>query len=654
MTSNDTRSKYFQSNSLPWEVLLSDTFQFKESTTIHYLWFLEEREIEDYAIPIEKMIEVAGHLFARIIIVSAHDRPKEYFTKIPNDLIFMVLPLGVNKNCIYSAIENAFAQLWFETETVRLRSHLMMSRQDVRRLTDVGQALATERDFGKLIDLILNKARELVSADGGSIYLTEKPQSGGKPTHIRFMRSALNLDAHEFLLPINRNSIAGYVALTGARLMIEDVYKIDESEPYSFNPEFDRSHNYYTKSMMVIPMMNHHNDVIGIIQLINRKKNFFKKLTAIEMKGNEVTSFSEKDYELLAAMAGQAAVAIENNALIKEIESLFEGFVKASVTAIESRDPTTSGHSFRVADYSVTTAKLVDNLRDKNFSNIKFTSQQIRELRYASLLHDFGKVGVREHVLVKARKLYPQDKELIQWRFAYIRKNMENEILQRKVEELKKNNSNRWSAIEKKYQELLAKSLAEIDEMFEAIMEANEPSILPQGSFDFLKNISKRKIKIPGMGEIPFLKENELMNLSIRKGTLNALERKEIESHVTHTYNFLVHIPWTRDLGNVPDIAHGHHEKLDGTGYPMGLKDSKIAVQTRIMTISDIYDALTAWDRPYKKAVPPEKALDILHLEAKDGHIDSELLKVFIEGEVYKRIDKIRGAEPEASEPLTL
>ncbi|MCB1202148.1 MAG: GAF domain-containing protein, partial [Leptospiraceae bacterium] len=562
----------------------------------HRIWVLNKEHVLQNIQYFLKEIQRGSHLFSRLIIITEDDSVTEDFKPLPADLIFLILPPTTPEKLLLQAIDNAFTLMNLEFENMRLQSRLMMSHQDVRRLTDVGQALATERDFGKLIELILNKARELVSADGGSIYLSEKPPGGGNPTHIRFMRSALMLDAHEFLLPINRNSIAGYVALTGARLMIDDVYKIPESEPYSFNPEFDKTHNYYTKSMMIIPMLNHHNEVIGVIQLINRKKNFFKNLTVEEMKGDEVTSFSEKDYELLAAMAGQAAVAIENNALIKEIESLFEGFVKASVTAIESRDPTTSGHSFRVADYSVTTAMFVDGLRDGIFEGIKFSRQQIRELRYASLLHDFGKVGVREHVLVKAKKLYPADQNLIEWRFAYIKKSFEADLLARKMDEIRLADPATWIMIDKKYEKLMSKGMKEIEEMFLAIMAANEPTVLEEGSFDFLKKIAEKSINVPGIGKIPFLKENELLNLSIRKGTLNLAERKEIESHVTHTYNFLVQIPWTKDLGNVPEIAHGHHEKLNGKGYPLGINAPQITVQTRIMTIADIYDALTAWD----------------------------------------------------------
>jgi HD-GYP domain-containing protein (c-di-GMP phosphodiesterase class II) len=582
---------------------------------------------------------------SRIILLGEHEVTDNRFAPLRDDQISLYLPAPMPMAQVRRACETQLNALHAEFDRLNLQEKLANSYIEIRRLTAVGQALATERDFDRLIELVLNSAIELTSADGGSIYLSEKHGKGDKPTHIRFKKSAMQLDAGEFLLPIDKKSIAGYVALTVEPLLIDDVHYLPVDAGYTYNAEYDKSHNYYTKSMMVIPMKNHHEEVIGIIQLINRKRDPDSKLTLSELKGNAIMSFTRKDYSLVSAMAGQAAVAIENNQLLQDIQNLFEGFVKASVTAIEQRDPTTSGHSFRVADYAVNIAGAVNRNTSPRFNSVRFTRNQIQELRYASLLHDFGKVGVREDVLIKAKKLYPHQLELIRWRFNYIRKDVETVLLHQRIADMQKQSPEAWPEIEARFQSELAKSYAEIDEMFSAILSANEPTVLAAGSFDFLKKIAENRIRLTAADEIPWISDTELVMLSIRKGTLDDRERREIESHVTHTYNFLKQIPWTPNLRWVPEIAYGHHEKLNGGGYPMKLRDPEISLQTRMMTIADIYDALTAWDRPYKKAIPPEKALDILQMEVKDGHVDPDLLGIFIEAKVFTRIDELRGVE---------
>ncbi|MCB1315731.1 MAG: GAF domain-containing protein [Leptospiraceae bacterium] len=571
------------------------------------------------------------------IIVLGPDRiDKAELRPLPEEYIHLILPENVQKETLTDVLENAFFNLRLRNEKLQLQSRLALSSQELRRLTKVAQSLSTERDFDVLIDQILTQAREMVSADGGSIYVVEREKSGQRTAHLRFKKSALNLATDEFLLPIDSNSIAGYVAMQGKILIIDDVYALSGNEEYRFNYEFDRAHNYYTKSMMVIPMKNHRSQVIGVIQLINKKRHYGQQLTAEDMKGDAVIAFTEKDQELAMALAGQAAVAIENNLLIQDIENLFEGFVTASVTAIEQRDPTTSGHSFRVAEFCVGLAKAVDRLSSGNFAHNHFSADQIREIRYAALLHDFGKVGVREKVLVKAKKLYPNERELIEWRFRYIRLAVEKHYADKKLRYLKNNDRASYSEYEELMNREMQERLNEVDDMMRVIVESDEPTVVEAGNFEKLEQIARKKIRLPGGIMLPFLHENELISLSIRRGNLNQQERLEIESHVSHTYRFLIQIPWTGDLARVPDIAHGHHEKLDGSGYPLGLAGDEISLQTRMMTIADIYDALTAPDRPYKKSLPAENALDILKLEAKEQRLDERLLNVFIESEVFR------------------
>lgn len=609
------------------------------------VWLLTSASLAENAGLVHNWLQKYPQHRARIIVICDHEIAATSFAPLRDEQISLHLPAVIPMPQLRRACEAELAALHAEYDRLNLQEKLANSYIEIRRLTAVGQALATERDFDRLIELVLNSAIELTCADGGSIYLSEKHDSGDKPSHIRFKKSAMQLDAGEFLLPIDKKSIAGYVALTVEPLLIDDVHDIPVDAGYAYNAEYDRAHNYYTKSMMVLPMKNHHDEVIGVIQLINRKRDGDLKLTLEQLKTDAIVSFTRKDYSLVSAMAGQAAVAIENNQLLQDIQNLFEGFVKASVTAIEQRDPTTSGHSFRVADYAVNIAQAVNRDTTPRFDSVRFTRNQLQELRYASLLHDFGKVGVREDVLIKAKKLYPQQLELIRWRFHYIKKDIEAKLIAQSLAELKRSPNEKWPEIEAHFQANLEKQQMEAEEMFLAILSANEPTVLAAGSFDFLKKIADNKIQVSQDNPIPWLSEKELVMLSIRKGTLDERERVEIESHVTHTYNFLKQIPWTPNLRSVPEIAYGHHEKLNGAGYPLKRGQSEISLQTRMMTIADIYDALTAWDRPYKKAIPPEKAIDILSMEVKDGHVDPDLLKIFVEAKVFARIDELRAAE---------
>ncbi|MCE9499212.1 MAG: HD family phosphohydrolase, partial [Leptospira sp.] len=351
--------------------------------------------------------------------------------------------------------------------------------------------------------------------------------------------------------------------------------------------------------------------------------------------------FDSHSEELVMSVSGQAAVAIQNNNLVQEIETLFEGFVTASVSAIEARDRTTSGHSFRVADYTVGLAEVVDRLDSEKYKNVNFTKTQMKEIRYASLLHDFGKVGVREKVLVKEKKLESYELDLIKWRFFYIKKDIESKLHSKKLEYLKKRGNFGFDDYESALDVEYRSEIRKLDEMLAVIVHSNEPSVLEQASSERLVDISRVRFSFLDGAELDVLTPAEFNFLSIKKGTLNKEEREEIESHVTHTFHFLNKIPWTSDLKMIPSIAYAHHEKLDGSGYPRRISGIEIPIQSRMMTIADIYDALTAQDRPYKKAVPVDRALDILKMEVKDGHVDQDLLNIFIEAKVFEAGHKI-------------
>jgi response regulator RpfG family c-di-GMP phosphodiesterase len=337
------------------------------------------------------------------------------------------------------------------------------------------------------------------------------------------------------------------------------------------------------------------------------------------------------------SLASQAAVAFENSQLYDNIHRLFEGFVRASVTAIETRDPATSGHSFRVANLTLAMAEAVDRTATGFYAPVHFSRDQMREIRYASLLHDFGKVGVPEEVLVKAKKLYPAQMELIQQRFGFVRRTLETEILRSKIRYLLEKSRDEFDAAEPQLDCKLADALRELDEHMEAILLANEPTVLPEGNFDRLHEIADVQYTDLFGESRPLLTPEEVRLLSIRQGSLDDAERLQIEAHVVHTVTFLQAIPWTNELKNIPEIARAHHEKLNGTGYPYKLSAPEIPLQARMMTISDIFDALAAADRPYKKAVSVDRALEILELAVQDGEIDPSLFAIFKEAQIYHR-----------------
>ncbi len=421
---------------------------------------------------------------------------------------------------------------------------------------------------------------------------------------------------------------------------LPDAYRIPPSRPYRFNDSFDRNSGYRTRSVLTLPMRNARDQILGVLQLINCKRNPAARLrTASDVK-REVVAFPLTAEKLGLSLASQAAVAYENSKLYDEIQRLFEGFVGAAVTAIEQRDPATSGHSFRVSSLTLGLAETVDATEAGKYKDARFTREQMKEIRYAALLHDFGKVGVREDVLVKAKKLYPWQLDLVKSRFDFIRKEIEAGTTRRKLELLLERGreaaANELAAIDKEF----TRRLKEIDEDLKFVLEINEPTVLHSAVFDRIHKIARHTFTdIKGESQ-PVLNATEVAMLSIPRGSLDEDERRQIESHVTHTYDFLAQIPWTRELRRIPQIARAHHEKLNGTGYPLGLRDADIPLPTKMMTICDIFDALNAADRPYKAAVPVDRALKILDESVRDNELDAELYRLFLEAKVYERTAK--------------
>ncbi len=551
--------------------------------------------------------------------------------------IFAVLPREAPCLALATTIERAFESLRAQEEHHRTRRELRRAVSDLETLNKIGMALSTERNTDALLELILSKSREITSADAGSLYLVEENEHTGAK---RLVFKLTQNDSHSvpfsrFELPIDTTSIAGYAASTGQILNIKDAYHI-RNLPFQLNRDFDQKFGYRTKSMMVLPMKNQKDEVIGVLQLINSKKIPGLKLTSPKVVAEVVGPFSKESQDLASSLASQAAVALENNHLYRDIEELFDSFVGASVTAIELRDPTTFGHSGRVAKLTVALAETVDRADAGPYKDIHFTRDDIREIRYASILHDFGKVGVREDVLVKAKKLYPAQVELIKKRFQYIRKSLELEAYRKKLDHVLRNGNQGYEECFARIDGDSGRELNNLDEFLQDIIQANEPSLLGEKISEKLVQIAGWSFDDPSGPTEPLLTEEELELLSIHKGSLNPLERIQIESHVIHSYKFLAEIKWTKELRRVPNIAQAHHEKLDGSGYPYHMPGDQIPFQSKMMTISDIYDALTASDRPYKPAVSIDHALSIIGNEVKSKLLDPVLFDLFVEAKIFQ------------------
>lgn len=496
-----------------------------------------------------------------------------------------------------------------------------LDRGNMERLNEVGRALASEQDLDKLLEMILVQARRLLSAEAGSIYLVVGEEDSRDLLFAHTQNARVSLPYHRFRMPISRDSMAGFVAITGECLNIENAYRIPGDAPCQFNDSFDRQAGYRTISMLVIPLKDAEGEVLGVLQLINRVD---------EEEGGPVVPFLAEHLSLAESLAGQAGVAVRNAHLRGAIERLLEGIVNASVLAIEQRDPVTSGHSGRVAALTVGLAEAVNATPDGPYGGVFFDEGQLREIRYASLLHDFGKVGVREQVLVKSKKLESARLEAVLQR---VKQREQEELLRvarREWASGRPFDAERWRRIEEVHER-------EAGRMVDLILQSNEPSVLPRDRAEGLAALADLGYTHWDGQAGPVLDAGDLACLSIPKGSLSEAERLEIESHVTHTYRFLRQIPWTKDLAGVPDIAYAHHERLNGLGYPRHLADPGIPVQSRAMAIADVFDALTAQDRPYKAALPLEKSLAILEADAASGHLDAELLRLFIEARVFER-----------------
>jgi HD-GYP domain-containing protein (c-di-GMP phosphodiesterase class II) len=513
-------------------------------------------------------------------------------------------------------------------------------RQDeAQELTRIGAALSTERDLGALLTSILRQARRLAHADAGSLYLVQH-DAERRPQALRFTlaqnHTLPDLPFHAATVPLDATSLAGAVATSGRTLVLDDVYALPGDVPYRFNRAFDEAVGYRTRSVLVLPLVTPRDEVVGVLQLINRKRDADARLPDAAAVEAQVLPFDAHRVGLVTALASLAAVAIETRQLTEEIERLFEGLVTAAVHAIEQRDPVTSGHSLRVTAYTLGLADALAQGRGQGrYASVRVDEAQRRALRYACLLHDFGKVAVREAVLRKERKLYPAQLDAIRARLALLRADADLAAERARVA-MWRTRGAADAAAEAAIEADREARHAALDAMLALVLAANEPTPITGPVVDGLAALAAEPARDASGAPRPLLDAAELAALSLTRGTLDDAERREIEAHAQHSYDFLQRIPWTRELRDVPAIAWGHHERLDGRGYPRGLAGEAIPLPTRLMTIADLFDALVAADRPYKKALPVARALDILRAEAAGGALDADLVETFIVAEVWR------------------
>ena len=495
----------------------------------------------------------------------------------------------------------------------------------LHRLQRVGSALSAEQDLGRLLALILRGALDLTHADSGSVFIREDEvlSSADATARDELYRSkpylllkvaqndSMEFPFEEMRLNFDRKSIAGHVAVSGDIANIPDVYRIPGDAPYSYSTAFDQVSGYRCKSMLVLPMRNRDAETIGVIQLINKKKDRESVLATPEEAEKLTTAFDAVDEELVLSLASQAAVCIEKTKLYDEIERMFEGLVTSFTIALEKRNRTTFGHCKRVAQYAVAIAREVDKNPEK-FGGARFTEDLIRELRYGGLLHDIGKIAVPEAVLDKRNKLTDPEIQTIEYRFHYWKERLHRE---------------HPNEAESKGRQL--------DEWIGHLRRINIPRGMTDEDLRILKEIrTETFIDVDG-SEKPLLSDTEFENLEIPRGNLTKGERKEVEKHIVDTWEILRRIPWPKNMRSVPKIAATHHERSNGTGYPWGLQSHEIPLGGRILALVDVYEALTAKDRPYKPAIPPDRALAIIREEVEAGRIDKNLFDLFVEKEIH-------------------
>ena len=515
----------------------------------------------------------------------------------------------------------------------------------LEQLNDIGASLSAERDINRLLESILLAAKAITHADGGTLYLLIE-DDGTKRLKFEIMRTQ-SLDIAMGgttgtpipFYPIhlyskdgqpNNQMVAAFAALTGQTVNIADAYTA-EGFDFTGTRSFDKKTGYRSKSFLTVPMKNHENEIIGVLQLINSQ----------DPASGQVVAFSDADQRLAESLASQAAIALTNRQLINQLEALFESFIAMINTAIDEKSPYTGGHCQRVPELTMMLAEAVNATRQGALSEFEMSDRDRYELKIAGLLHDCGKVTTPVHVVDKATKLeLIFDRiQLIDTRFEVLKRDAEIEMLKERLE-LQQQGFDEFSLRERTNQleQVFKARLRQFDQDREFLRKCNiGGEFMPPEAQAHVKKIADYKWLDQAGNTAHFLTDDEIENLIIPRGTLTDKEREIINYHIVATIKMLEALPWPKHLRHVPEYAGGHHERMDGKGYPRGLKREQMSVQARVMGIADIFEALTARDRPYKKGKTLTESLQILGKFKEGGHIDPDLFDVFIRQKVYQR-----------------
>ena len=514
------------------------------------------------------------------------------------------------------------------------RHHKLLERLD--KLTNIGVALSRERNTSHLLEKILLEAKALTCADGGTLYtVTEERQlkfeivrtdslgiamGGSTGQAINFPRIPL-YDGEE---RPNDHTVVAYSVLHDRTINIPDAY---EAEGFDFTGTraFDKRNGYRSKSFLTVPMKNHQEDIIGVLQLLNK----------VEEESGEVTAFSDEDQHLAESLASQAAVALTTKRLLDDLKNLFEAFIQLIASAIDEKSPYTGAHCRRVPVLTLMLADATVAADRGPFSDFVMTEEERYELEIAAWLHDCGKVVTPVNVVDKATKLEVIHDRIhdIESRYEVLKRDAEIDMLRRRVAALEAGVPHDPAAMEAELQALFEI----LDEEFDFIRRANiGGEFMSEDDCKRVWQIGQRRWSKNGE-EREFLSENEVYNLTIAKGTLTPEEREIINNHVVVTIKMLESLPFPKHLKNVPEYAGGHHERMDGKGYPRGLTRQQMSPQARMMAIADIFEALTASDRPYKSRKTVSESLRIMGFMKKEGHVDPDLFDIFIRERLYEK-----------------
>lgn len=512
----------------------------------------------------------------------------------------------------------------------------------IKRLCQIGIALSAEKDLNTLLEMILTEARQLTNADAGTLYLVDHENRC-----LRFeilqndtlreqlvSAGALAHDLPPILLEVagqpNHNNVSSHVALTGETVNIPDVYSVNDFD-FTGPRKYDAATGYRSRSMLVVPMKNHESEIIGVLQLINAKDPIT----------GAIIPFANQYLDLIASLASQAAIALTNAQLIQNLKDLFQSFIRSIATAVDEKSPYTGGHIRRVVELTTMIARHIDQTREGPFSDVHFNDEEIEEMRMAAWMHDVGKITTPEHIINKRTRLETiiDRMELVETRFELIRQTILGKHLDLRLRLLQGGITE--ATILDRLERDRDQALKSIESDCQLIRNINQRlGTVTDQELEQLLEIAEKSYQLDGH-YYPYLTPDEVHNLSIRKGNLTGKERKIIEEHAMMTFEILKELPFPKNLSRVLEFAAAHHEKVDGSGYPFGCSGKQLPLQARIIAFADIFESLTAQDRPYKKPQELAEAIEIIKRMRADGHLDPDLLDIVIKDRIHEEYARL-------------